>query len=162
MAFATTTSLQTRMISVDFDTATTALAVEMLADAEAEVCKYLSRRYDLSGSTFQTYASVPPLVRTLTLRLGEAYMHKGNSRGGKESLARGVDLEKKVLENLEAIATYKADLTNTLGGLIQDMSNTSYRVLSNTENYQTTFDEDDPLSWAVDADKLDDISSSRD
>lgn len=134
----------------------------MIEDAENEVDKYLSRRYDIASATFQTTTSIPPIVRSMSTRLAEAYMWKSMSRGSKESLSRGKDLEKSVLDNLKLIADYKADLLLTDGSLVVDMSNTSARVLSNTRSYSTTFNEDDSLSWQVDEDKLTDIASERD
>ena len=51
--YATLTSLYPRMVNVTEDTATSALLTECLSDAEAEVNKFLSRRYDISDSVFQ-------------------------------------------------------------------------------------------------------------
>ena len=150
------------MIGLNFDTVTTSLASEMITDAEAEVNKWIGRRYDLSGATFQTSTSTPPIIRMLTTQLAEGYMWRSMSRGSKESITRGDGLIKGVLENLKQIADYRADLFNTLGGLINDMSNTAYRVLSNTKDYSNTFNEDDAENWTVDEDKLSDISDERD
>jgi len=149
------------MIGVNFDTATTSLATEMITDAEAEVNKYLSKRYDISGPTFQTTTSIPPLVRTLSTRLAEGYTWMSVSRGSKESLTRGKELQKSVLDNLLQISEYKMDLLDTAGSVIADMPNASVRVVSNTETYSNTFNEDDSLLWQVDEDKLEDISSER-
>ena len=160
--YATTTALATRMLGVTFDTATTALASAMIDDAEAEVNKYLSKRYDLSSATFQTATSIPPLVRQLTQRLAEGYTWKGNSRGGKESLARGNDLIKEVKDNLTLIKDFKCDLLNTAGSLIAESSSSPFRVQCNTTNYTPTFNEDDELTQAIDSDKLDDIATTRD
>ena len=160
--YATTSSLDTRMVGLTFDTATTALAAEMIVDAENEVNKYLARRYDLSSSYFATTTAIPPIVRSLTTRLAEAYMWKSGSRGGKESITRGEALEKSVMKNLEDIAAYKGELTDTLGSIIPDKSNTAYRVLSNTQGYTPTFNEDKAESWRVDQDKLEDIRNERD
>ena len=159
MGYATTTSLAINMIGVTFDTATTALASKKITDAENEINKYLSKRYDITS--FQTTTSVPPLVTTLCEKLAEGYIWRSNSRGGKESLARGKELIKEALDNLVLISTYKLDLVNTAGAAIADMSNTAYRVLSSTTNYVNTFNEDDELNWRVDPNKLEDIDSQR-
>lgn len=159
--YATTTSLQTRLINTSFDTATAALATEMITDAESEVNKYLARRYDLTGATFQTSTSIPPLVRQMATRLAEGYMWKAMSRGSKESLSRGKELIDGVMKNLADLSEYKGELLMTSGALVPDMSNTAYRVLSNTKNYSPTFNEDKPTSWRVDGDKLDDIATER-
>lgn len=160
--YATTTSLATVMPDISFDTATTALVSELIDQAETEVNKYLSRRYDLSSSYFQTTTSIPPLVRTLTKRLAEGYTWKAMSRGAKESLKRGQVLEDGVIKNLELIQNYQSDLSDTAGAVIPDFTNTAMRVKCNTSTYRPTFDEDDPLAWQVDPTKLSDISDSRD
>ena len=153
------------MVGVNFTAADmTTLGSRMIDRAEAEINKYLSKRYDLTANTFQTSTSVPPLIRQLADMLSEGYMWQSLSRGGagKESMDRGKDLIKEAKSNLELIAGYHMDLVNTTGSVISDFSNTAYSVLSNTETYTPTFDEDDELSWAVDSDKLQDISDSRD
>jgi hypothetical protein len=159
--YCTTTSLQTLMIGTQFDTATTALASKLITHAENEINKYLSKRYDV-GTFNATSTAVPPLVTSLCETLAEGYMHKRMSRGGKEALSRANDLIDDVKSNLELIANYKEDLVDSSGDVIADMSQTAYRVLSNTTDYANTFNEDDPLGWEVDSDKLDDIESERD
>jgi hypothetical protein len=90
-------------------------------------------------------------------------MWQSLSRGGasKDQFDAGKSLEKSVLANLKDLSEYKGELFNTAGAVITDMSNTAYRVLSNTSGYTETFAEDDSLSWATDPDKLQDISDSR-
>ena len=148
------------MIGTDFDTATTSLATKCITHAENEVNKYISKRYDIT--TFNTSTSTPPLITSLTETLSEGYMYQRMSRGGKEWRDRGKELINQVLDNLKEIANYKLDLVNSSGSVIADMSNTSYRCLSSTDTYSTTFNEDSELNWSIDQDKLDDIESERD
>lgn len=152
----TTTSLETRLVDVEFDTATTSLVSNCIEDAEAECNKWLSKRYNLSP--FQTTtAAIPPMMRSLAVRLSEGYYWQRASRGAKESLARGNSLEKNVLQNLKDISEYKANLVDTAGSLItDDPDNGSYRVLNNTSNYRPTFNEGNSSHWRVDRDKIDD------
>ena len=160
--YATTTTLDTRMVGITFDTATTSLGQECIYDAESEVNKYLSNRYDLSGyQTATSFSTLPPLIKSLTLKLSQGYMWMYGSRGGKESLARGKSLVKDVLENLKLIADSKLNLLDPDGDPISESATLS-SVLSNTDGYHSTFDEDDPLSWSVDSNKLKDIASDRD
>lgn len=160
--YATTTSLAINMIGLTFDTATTLMAAKRITDAENEINKYLSTRYDLSASRFQTSTSIPPLVTSLCEKLAEGYIWRSNSRGGKESIARGRELIKEATDNLILISDYKVDLLATAGSVIDDMSNTAYRVMCNTSSYVPTFNEDDELNYRVDPNKLDDIASERD
>ena len=155
--YATTTALQTLMIGTTFDALTTSLAGLCITWAQSEVDKYLSKRYDLTQAAFQTTSSIPPMIRMLTEKLAQGNLWKQNSRGSKESITRGNELIKDAKENLVDIRDYKVDLVNTAGSVIEDFSNTAYQVRSNTDGYSTTFNEDDPESWAVDSDKLDDI-----
>lgn len=159
--YSTTTTLNTRMIGVNFDSETTALISTLITDAENEVNKYLSRRYDISSSPFNTTTSIPPLVRTLTNQLSEAYGWESLSRGGKESLARAKSLETRALDNLKLISEYKLNLLDSLGATISDMSNSAYQIKCNTTDYAQTFDEGDELEWAVDPDKVEDISDAK-
>jgi len=159
--FANVTGLDDIMVGVTFDSATTVLADKMLTHAENEVKKYLSKRYDLSSPTFSTTTGIPPLIRSLTETLAEANVWGRMSRGSKESLARAKAIRKPAIDCLEKIAEYKLDINATSGSVIADFSNTAYQTRSNTSQYTETFGEDDPLSWVVDPDKLDDIKSDR-
>lgn len=148
------------MVGTNFDSLTTSLATKLITHSENEVNKWLSKRYDVGA--WSTSTSVPPLVTSLTETLAEGYMHQRMSRGGKDAVNRGAGLIKQVLENLKLISEYKLDLVDSNGDIVTDMSNTAYRVLSNTDTYSSTFNEDDPLNWEIDQDKLDDIESERD
>lgn len=155
------TSMASLMYGIEFDTATTALVNKTIEHAENEVNKYLSKRYDLSN-LISTSTSIPPLARSLAENLCEGYSWQRMARGNKEWRDRGAELIEGAIDNLQAIADYELDLVNTAGSAIPDMSGTGQSILSNTENYTPTFNEDDELNWAVDSTKLDDISSSRD
>jgi len=156
--YCTTTSLQVLMVGTRFDSATSLLADKLIVHAENEVNKWLSKRYEIESLV----PIVPPLVTSLTETLAEGYMYQRMARGGKEGLAQGKTLIDQALANLKLISEYKLDLVDTSGNVITDMSNTAYRVLSNQEQYQPTFNEDDGLNWEVDPQKLSDISDERD
>ncbi len=145
------------MVGTSFDTATLALCTRKITDAENEVNKYLSKRYDISA--FQT--SVPPLVTSLTDQLTEGYMYRSMARGGKDALAHAKSLIDPVLANLLMIAEFKADVLDSSGDPIADSGNGSYQILSTTSEYSNTFNEDSELNWVVDPDKLTDIESER-
>lgn len=154
---ATTSSIFSRMVDLDADSLTTVLVSDCITDAEAEVNKWLSRRYDLT-SYQTTTATIPPLMVQLTTRLAEAYTWQRSSRGAKESLTRGDNLEKKVLENLKALANNEANLIDSTGAVIADSSeNSMFQVKCSSLDYKPTFNEGKSTSWVVDEDKLDDI-----
>jgi hypothetical protein len=149
------------MIGTTFDTLTSALASKLITHAENEINKWLSKRYDVTVF-MATSSAVPPLVTSLAETLSEGYIYQRMSRGGKESDQRGKILIGQAIENLKLISEYKLDLTDSTGAVVADMSQTAYRVLSTTSNYENTFNEDDQLNWKVDQNKLDDISDTRD
>lgn len=160
--YSTTTSLSIMMIGTTFDSATTSLVAKAITHAENEVNKYLSKRYDLSSSPFNTSTSIPPLVTSLTEQLAMGYSYWWMSRGGKESIERGKSMIKEAKDNLNSIMEYKMDVVDSTGDVVTDMSQTAYRIQSSTVDYTDTFAEDSELSWAVDTDKLNDIEDSRD
>lgn len=156
--YATTTAIASRCPDLELaDTATSDLVSACLDDASAEVDKYLSRRYDLTNYQTTT-AAIPPMMRSLTIRLAEAYVWQRNSRGAKESLKRGDNLEKAVIQNLIDLRDYDASLVDTSGALIaNDPDAGSFRILSNTKDYRDTFNEGKSAKWKVSATKLSDI-----
>jgi hypothetical protein len=159
--YSTTTVLSTNMVGVTFDTSTTNLASNMIVEAQNEINKYLSKRYDMSSYlTTSAYSTMPPLLLSLCDRLAEGYMWIRLSRGSKESIARGKEMIADVKANLIDLRDNKADLIGLTGSPTTELENPD-NVLSNTEDYHATFDEDDPLNWSVDSDKLDAIDSDR-
>ena len=156
--YVTTSALETVMIGTSFDTATTSLADKCIEWAEAEVNKYISERY----APFSTFTSVPPVIRSITEQLATGYMYINNARGGKDAFTRGNIYKKMAIEDLELIMKKKVSLVDTSGSLIDENEDTGNNVLCNTSDYHTTFDEDSPLNWSVDPNKLDDIEDGRD
>ena len=159
--FATTTSLDVLMVGTTFDTATTVLCSALIIDAENEIRKRLSKRYDVSSAAFQTSTSVPPIVTTLCEWLTIGYMYENLSRGGKDAYARADRFLDKAHKNMDDILDYKANIADSTGAAISE-STESLPMFSNTKDYADTFAEDSPLDWAVDGDKLDDIKDGRD
>lgn len=161
--YMTTTTLDLVMVGVNFSaTDMSTLASKAVGQAEAEVDKYLSKRYDLSAATFQTSTSIPPIVTQLAERIAEGYMWQWMSRGAKDVVKKGQDLVTEAKENLADIRDYKMDVVDSTGAVVADSSTTPYRVQCNTSDYTPTFAEDDETKWKVDADKLEDIASDRD
>lgn len=158
-SYATTASLEIVMVGTTFDTATTALCSKLITHAENEVNKYISKRYDVSAFTT---TSMPPLLTSLTETLAEGYMYQRMARGGKDGLKHGETLINMVLGNLQKIADRELDLLSSAGSPVSESASASYQILSNTTSYTPTFNEDDPLAWVADQDKLDDIEDGRD
>lgn len=165
--YSTTTTIETNMVGVTFDTSTTNLASNMIVEAQNEINKWVSKRYNISiyqtTTAATTTGGAPPLLQSWTDRLAEGYMWIRMSRGGANAQFQtiGDKLIKDVKECLKALVENQVDLLDESGDAISELSNPD-NVLSNTEDYHSTFDEDDPLNWSVDSDKLNDISDDRD
>jgi hypothetical protein len=158
--FCTTTAIDTLMPGITFDSNTTAFVSQVIDWSESEIKSCLGRRYDFSGSPFNTSTSIPPVIRTLCEKLTIGHTHEVMSRGGKESITRGQNMVKQAREQIKMIAERKCNVLDTSGADVLDLDGTN-RVLGSHEDYHTTFDEDSPLNWKVDCDKLDDIESDR-
>lgn len=159
--FCTTTSLDTIMVDTTFDTATTALADECILNAENKIREIMSKRYDVGADAFQTSTATPPVVQTWCKWLSTGYMYEDLSRGGKDAFTRADRYIKKAMDNMAQVIAYKANVVNSLGSLLTD-STESLPMYSNSNDYHDTFNEDSPLCWNVDGDKLDDIEDERD
>ena len=158
--FATTSSLSTKMVGTVFDTATTNLASASIYDAENEIKKRLSKRYDFSASPFLTTTTIPPIISTLTETLAIGYMYENMARGSTEGYARADRFINRVMDNLKSLLEGEVQLTDSSGNLIEEIEGDW--VIHKTTDYAPTFNEDDPDNWIVDPDKLDDISDERD
>lgn len=161
MAFATTTSLQTKMVgSPTFDTATLALASACIYDAENEIKKRLSKRYDFSAAPFLTSTTYPPMIVTLCETLALGYMYENLARGGKESYVRADRYIKRAFDNMDMLNDGSAQLVDLTGNPVDEVDGDW--GIQVTEAYSNTFNEDDPHTWAVSSTKLDDIETGRD
>lgn len=148
------------MIGTVFDTATTNLASVCITDAENELRKHLCKRYDFTAAPFNTTTSIPPMLTTLTETLAIGYMYENMSRGSKEGYARADRYIDRVMENVQALLDGDAQLTDSSGNLVEEIDG-DWGIRENTSSYSPTFNEDDPMDWKVDQDKLDDIEDDR-
>lgn len=158
--YCTTTSLETYWGGASFD-GLTATASLMITQAENEINKMLSKRYDMSSSIFSTSTSVPPMITTLCEWLSLGYLYENTARGSIDGYTRADRYIKKAHENIDGILENKYDIVDATGEPIAD-AGTQFTILSNQTDYHQTFNEDDPLDWSVDSDKLDDIADDRD
>ena len=157
--FATTTALQTLLPGVTFDTATTSLCTLCITWAEGLIRNNLAKRYNLAASPFNTSTTIPTQVTSITEKIAMGYYFKLSSRGAKESISRGDALITEGRREIEAISDYTTDLVDNSFALITQRQD---EVIASTSAYHTTFDEDDPLDWLPDDDKLTDIETDRD
>jgi hypothetical protein len=161
MAFATTTTLEIKMVGTVFNSATTALASLCITDAENEIKKRLAKRYDFSSAPFLTTTTYPPVIVSLTETLAIGYMYENMARGGKESYIRSDKYIKRVMDNLTELNEGSAQLIGVDGVPVEELTEGEWQVFT-TDQHPNTFNEDDPKHWRVSKDKLDDISDERD
>ena len=154
----TATSIGVIMPDTTFDTATTSLAVKVLARAEGKIRNALAKRFDTGSWTPTT---CPPDVAEMSLNLSSGYIYRQTSRGSKDALKRAKDIIDEVTDDLQMILDHKSNLVDTSGSLIPDMETGEFYAKSNTEDYTPAFDVDDPINWRVDADQLTDIANER-
>jgi hypothetical protein len=147
------------MVGTVFDTATTALAVACITDAENEVKKVLAARYDFSAAPLNTTTSIPPMITTLAETLALGYMYENMARGSKEGYARADRYIDRAMENMQMLVDGEAKLTDSNGDLVDEIDGDW--AVHTTENYSPTFNEDDPKNWRIDQDKLNDIEDER-
>lgn len=157
--FCTTTSLETMWGGASFTDLTSSASL-MITQAENEIRKQLSNRYDMGSSPFLTSTSLPPMVTTLCEWLSLGYLYELTARGSVDQYARADRFINKAHENMKMILNYEFNLVDSTGTEVAS-SSTDMQVKSNTSGYHSTFDEDDPLNWKVDSDKIDDIDDGR-
>lgn len=137
------------------------LASECITDAENEIRKRLAAKYDVSGDDWQTSTgTVPPAITTICKWLAIGYLHEATARGSKDAYLRADRYIKKAEKNIDDLLSGKAILTDSSGDAIA-VDTTAMPVYGNSTDYSPTFNEDSPLNWAVDPDKLDDIDDDR-
>lgn len=138
----------------------TSLADTFIGDVEDELRGCLSQRYDVSIDAFQTSTATPPLLEMLCKWKAIGYLYGNVARGSKDMFNRSKWYTDRCDKKVEAILNYDANLVDTAGSQIAD-STGKLAVKSSTEDYSNTIQEDDPLKWKIDPDKLNDIKSDR-
>jgi len=118
------------------------------------------RRYDISAWTQTT---VPPTLKSICEDIVTYYSLRSLFSGDNSNINEWTEkYYDPAMDELKMIQEGEVDLYNSAGSLIAERSTTGdAKVESNTEDYSPTFGEDKHTSWAVDSDKLDDISDDR-
>ncbi len=157
--YATTTNLEILMNDTTFDTKTTNLVERAITHAEDKYIKpCLAKRYDITGWTAGT---VPPTILALSEEIAMSLSYKYMSRGSKESLARAKSIFDPAIQQLKNICEGNSDLFNSNGSIIADIPTGTYFAKSNTEDFPTIFNVDDPLNWGLSNDQNESIKNER-
>lgn len=162
-AYSNTTTLSQNLPhwNVLNNTLTSDIVANANIDAKNCIDGYLAKRYNI-GNFSDTTTSVPPAVRSLSDMLTHAYARSRMSNAGAEELDFAEKVEASVIKKLEKYINYEMDLVNTAGSVITGISASSMQILASTDDYHSTFNEDDPTKWSQDSNKLDDIADERD
>ena len=119
---------------------------------ESEFNSVAAKRYGLPFTT------VPPLARTISFDIAAYYTIRAFS--SRDWPNRNAMLEDfgKAFDTLKMIEEGKMKLALTDGSLIGPLSTFAQ---TNRTNEDPVFDLDDPTQWAVDQNRIDDMSNSR-
>jgi hypothetical protein len=144
-------------------TTVSSLASLCITWAENHVKSKLARRYDVSSSPFLTSTTIPPQITSITEQLAGGYLFKQISRGAPESIERGEALIVEAKASLMMLSKSECDLVDTAGSFLPERTDsTRLEVISSASSFHTTFDEDSPLNWKIDGDKVQAIADDRD
>lgn len=159
--YVTTTSLlrlfpglpQTSTVSGYSDTVS--LIDSHIERAESLVNAYSSRRYTIP------FVPAPPLIKTLAEDISGCYLFRSKfTKDSHNTSEWSDDLFNKAMRTLDLIKKGEIDVINANGGVIEERIAAS-KISSNTKNYQPFFDVDEPTSWRVDPNRLNDVLSAR-
>ena len=160
MSYSTATSILTILpglpatTSADGYSSTVSLIESHIVRADSFIDAKCSRRYSLP------FSPVPPFIRTISEDISSWFVYRSEF-----STDIKTDFENRfedAVEWLNQIQAGELNLVDTSGSLVAELSTTSAGFLdSNTKDYQPFFDEDEPVSWKIDADKKDGIADNR-
>jgi len=157
--YCTTTSFSDILVGTTVDTATTSLLSKKIDLSENTIKSRLSKRYDVSS--FNTTTAVPPQLTNLCEKLTEGFYYQSASRGNEKMLKRGDMCVKWAMNELKMISDGVVNLLDTSGSSITERDDGKWDMTSSSYGYTSTFNEDDPINWQVDSDKIDDIADDR-
>lgn len=125
----------------------------MIDRAEAEFNAVAAKRYSLPFST------TPPMAREISFQIAAYYTIRAFSSRDWPNRNEMLDDFKFGFELLQKLEKGEIKLTATDGSLISALS--SY-AQSNREDEGSVFELDEPISWRVDENRLDNLEGSRD
>ena len=139
-------------------TQTVAIINSHITRADTLIKGKIASRYDIAGFT----ASVPPLLRTISEDIASYFSFRSWFSQDNQNVNEWTDKFKEAESMLDMIRKGDMDLFNTAGALIAERASSNISLVdSNNLDYQPYFDEDGPLEWKVDSEKLDDINEKR-
>lgn len=138
--------------SASTDSFGTLMFDRQILNAESLVNAAVAPNYSISDFT-----AIPPLLRKLTEDIAIYNVIKATGYRADDRNEYLDDFE-RAMDMLDSIRKGETKLTYTNGSDIPVLSN---KILCDKSDYTPIFNLDDPTSWEVDPDQLDDIESER-
>jgi hypothetical protein len=164
MAYSTSTTITILLPGLPQTTSSTghsttiAVIDQHIARSDNIINSYIAQRYDVSSFV----SSVPPLLKTLSEDLTSYQSYRSFFSSDNQNFNEWTDKYLEAKEMLKELRDGKQDLVDENGNIIQEIVTSAIdRIESTTEDYQPFFDEDEPIDWKVDADKLTNIEDNR-
>ena len=156
--YATTTSISITLPNflegntTTVDISATQTFSEYINWAEAEINSAVANKWSLPFST------VPPILRSLAFEIAAYYTIRAYGSRDWPNRNEMLDDFNKAFETLKKLEKGEIELTLTDGSLLAVSSD---MYLSNRSSQDPVFELDDPVNWAVDKDRLDELDGSR-
>lgn len=131
-----------------------------LARAEGIINSYITDRYDVTS--LYTVTGGPVILKMIAEDITTYFTIRSSYNGDNQSYNEWVDKYNLAIEQLELIKDGDIALTDSNGTPFSERTTERINLVeSTTEDYAPFFEEDDPLDWVVDSDKLDSINDDR-
>ena len=137
---------------------TLALVDQHIARADNVINGKIAIRYNVANFT----STVPPLVKTISEDITSYFTYRSLFSSDNQNLNEWTDKYKESIQMLDDIRNGDMDLIDENGNIIGEKETSDVdKIESTTQDYQPFFDEDEPIEWAVDGDKLTNIKDNR-
>jgi phage gp36-like protein len=134
-------------------TATAAIIASHISRADALIDGKCAARYTVPFTT------TPALVQSISEDITSYYTFRSLFSRDNQNINSWVDRYKEAIKMLDEIRDGNLDLVGAVE--LTPEKEIEERITSTTENYYPFFDVDSDLSWAFNADELDDVGDNR-
>jgi phage gp36-like protein len=164
MAYCSTTAIMTNLpllpntLTADGYSITVATIELHIRRTDGLVNGKCARRYAVPFTT------TPPFIRTIAEDITSYYTYRSFFTQDNQNRSEYLEeLKEEALKNLDEIMSGDIDLVDTAGSSIPERETQAVdQISSNTEDYQSFFDIDDPTDWDFDEDRKTAVSDDRD
>ena len=137
---------------------TIAIIEQHIARADNVINGKIATRYQVSNFT----SSVPPLLKTISEDITSFYTYRSLFSSDNQNLSEWTDKFEEAMKMLKELHDGDMDLVDENNNIIDEITTSAIdRIESTTQDYQPFFDEDEPVDWKTDDDKLTNIKDNR-